>query len=296
MLSEDMEAPTAAEIAEFESIVDAERYPLHRPADPLRRELLEVCRAGLEREGCAHVSNFLRPAALASARDESNELAREAFYSMERVNPYFTADDPQLPVDHPRRWFMDRTSGFVTLDQFPESSLIRRLYFSPVMKRFVADCLGEAVLYEYADPFAGLVINCVDPGTQQPWHYDTNEFIVSIMTQESESGGYFEYCPNIRTAADENYEGVGRVLKGGREEVVRLELRPGDLQLFKGRFSLHRVTEVTGTTPRYTAILAYSQLPGVIGRVERTRQLYGRVTQAHIDAEKNPTRADALTD
>ncbi len=287
---------THEQVEEFTSIVDVDGYPVHDPGHPRYKSLLAEFRAGLDQNGCAHGPDFIRPEALEAARAESNELARDAYYSRQSVNPYFTEDDPTLPADHPRRWFMDRTSGFVTLDQFPEASVIRRLYFSPVMKSFVAACLREDVLHEYADPFAGLVINVVDPGTQQPWHYDTNEFIVSIMTQQARGGGYFEYCPNIRTPADENYAGVGRVLKDESSDVIRLELRPGDLQLFKGRFSLHRVTTVEGDVSRYTAILAYSQLPGVIGRVERTRQLYGRVTQAHIDAEKNPTRADALTD
>jgi hypothetical protein len=34
----------------------------------------------------------------------------------------------------------------------------------------------------------------------------------------------------------------------------------------------------------------------VIGRVERTRQLYGRVSEQHITSEAAPTRADSLVD
>jgi hypothetical protein len=76
-----------------------------------------------------------------------------------------------------------------------------------------------------------------------------------------------------------------------------LLLRPGDLQLFKGRYSLHRVTRVGGQRERHTAIFAYSQQPGVVGRLERTRQLYGRVSEAHIEAEKRrEVRADGLLD
>ena len=78
----------------------------------------------------------------------------------------------------------------------------------------------------------------------------------------------------------------------------RLRLRPGDLQLFTGRYSLHRVTEVEGTRSRHTAIFAYSERPGVIGTPERTRQLFGRVTPAHgTDADGSgdgPVRVDGL--
>jgi hypothetical protein len=56
------------------------------------------------------------------------------------------------------------------------------------------------------------------------------------------------------------------VLAGGGERLVRrLSLRPGDLQLFTGRYSLHRVTAVHGGTARHSAIFAYSERPGVIG-------------------------------
>ncbi|SLJ82245.1 Uncharacterised protein [Mycobacteroides abscessus subsp. abscessus] len=75
----------------------------------------------------------------------------------------------------------------------------------------------------------------------------------------------------------------------------RLELRPGDLQLFQGRFSLHRVTPVSGVTQRHSAIFAYTDRPGVIGTVERTRQLFGRVLPDHLAAAE-AVRGDRLLD
>ena len=82
---------------------------------------------------------------------------------------------------------------------------------------------------------------------EHPWHFDTNEFTVSMLTQAAEGGGVFEYCPNIRSAAAENFDDVRAVLAGRGEHLVRrLTLRPGDLQLFQGRYSLHRVSTVRG--------------------------------------------------
>ena len=31
-----------------------------------------------------------------------------------------------------------------------------------------------------------------------PWHFDGNEFTVSILIQEAEEGGLFEFVPDIR--------------------------------------------------------------------------------------------------
>ena len=287
-----------AEALDLSDIVDTERYPLHRPDDPRLLETIELARSHLDHEGCAVLRGFLREDRLERLRQESARMAETSFYNTREVNAYFTADDPALPEDDPRRLFMTRTSGFVTRDMITADTLMQRLYVSSAMKSLVQRCLGESRIYEYADPYAGLVLNVLPDGTQQPWHYDTNEFIVTMMTQQPEDGGIFEYCPNIRNPRDENYDGVGAVIRGEEiERVQRLDLRPGDLQLFKGRFSLHRVTRVAGNTPRLTAIFAYSQAPDVVGRLERTRQLYGRVSEQHMLAEeRREERADGLID
>ncbi|MDN5859696.1 MAG: arpA protein, partial [Pseudonocardia sp.] len=71
---------------------------------------------------------------------------------------------------------------------------------------------------------------------------------------------------------------------------------PGDLQLFRGRYALHRVSAVTGSAARHSAILAYSERPGVIGSVARTRQLFGRVSAVHVEHERGTVRVDQLLD
>jgi hypothetical protein len=164
-----------------------------------------------------------------------------------------------------------------------------------VFQRFVADCFALPGLHELADPLSGLTLNVVAPGRAHPWHFDTNEFTVSMLTRPAGEGGVFEYCPNIRSADTENFADVAAVLAGNGERLIRrLELRPGDLQLFRGRYSLHRVSTVRGAQARHTAIFAYSERPGVIGSPERTRQLFGRVLPEHHAAEA--VRGDRLLD
>ena len=76
----------------------------------------------------------------------------------------------------------------------------------------------------------------------------------------------------------------------------RLTLRPGDLQLFLGRYSMHRVSVVRGSTARHSAIFSYTERPDVIGSVARTRQLFGRVLPRHLAAHGNAVRVDRLLD
>jgi hypothetical protein len=287
-----------AERMDLSNLVDIQRYPLHNSTGPRMAQVLDTIRADLAREGCAVLRGFLHPDALAQARAEGQQLATKSYYASRRVNAWFTQDDPRLPESDPRRIFMERTSGFVTRDLIPADRVIQQLYVSPAMKQLVAACLSEQRVFEYADPFAGLVQNVLPPGTEQPWHYDTNEYIVTMMTEKPDTGGEFQYCPNIRSPAGENYAAVGAVIRGEDQATPKtLQLEPGDLQLFKGRYALHRVSRVAGERERHTAIFAYSHQPGVVGRLERTRQLYGRVSEIHIEAERcRVERADGLLD
>ncbi|KDN16503.1 HalD/BesD family halogenase [Amycolatopsis rifamycinica] len=275
-------------------MVDTDRYPLTEPDSPAWREVVGRTRAELADAGCSVLADFIRPELRDVLRAECAALEPHAYTKIEQVNAYNIAVDEPLPEDHPGRTIMERGNAFVARDRIPASSIIARLYTSPLFRRFVADCFGLPELHELADPLSGLTLNVIAPGRAHPWHFDTNTHTVSMLTQAAADGGIFEYCPDIRSAADENFAAVRSVLAGDTGPVRRLGLRPGDLQLFKGRFALHRVSTVAGAIARHSAIFAYSERPGVIGSAERTRQLFGRVLPAHL-AERT-ARGDELLD
>jgi hypothetical protein len=276
-------------------VVDTDRYPLSEPDGPAWREIVTRTRMQLAELGCCVLPDFVRPELRETLERECARIAPLAHTRIERVNAYNIALDTPLPDGHPGRTIMERGNAFVARDHIPATAIIQQLYTSPVFQRFVADCFALPELHELADPLSGLTLNVVAPGRAHPWHFDTNEFTVSMLTRPAEEGGVFEYCPNIRSAETENFADVAAVLAGRGEHLVRrLELRPGDLQLFRGRFSLHRVNTVRGARARHTAIFAYSERPGVIGSAERTRQLFGRILPEHHAAEA--VRGDRLLD
>ncbi|OLR93810.1 HalD/BesD family halogenase [Actinokineospora bangkokensis] len=280
----------------LQEVVDTDRYPLHDPGGAVLAAVVERARAELRERGCTVLPDFIRPEQRATLRAEGEAVAPHAHYEPETVNAYNIAVDDTLPADHPARRAMVRGNAFVARDLLPRDCLIERLYTDPGFGRFVADCFELPALHPLADPLSALCLNVIPPGMAHPWHFDTNEYTVSMLTRESESGGQFHYCPGIRSAEAENLDDVRAVLDGDTTAVRELTLRPGDLQLFKGRFSLHRVDTVTGATARHSAIFAYSERPGVIGSVERTRQLFGRVLPAHHAAAAARVRGDALLD
>jgi hypothetical protein len=275
-------------------MVDTGRYPLTDPGSPAWRETVGRTRADLADVGCSVLADFVRPELHEVLRAECAALEPHAYTKIEKVNAYNTAIDAPLPEDHPGRTIMERGNAFVARDRIPASSIISRLHTSPLFQRFVADCFGLPGLHELADPLSGLTLNVIAPGRAHPWHFDTNSYTVSMLTQAATGGGTFEYCPGIRSAADENFAAVRSVLAGDTRPVRRLDLRPGALQLFQGRFALHRVSTVEGAIARHSAIFAYSERPGVIGSVERTRQLFGRVLPAHLAGRTD--RGDELLD
>ena len=278
-------------------LVDLEAFPIHEPTPAGYVAVVDGARAGLRSEGCALLGEFVRPEAVERLNDEILERKHATHYSTQVMNPYFhTAVDPDYPPEHPVNTFIERSSGFIPGDAWDAGCAADALFRAPEVARFLAACLEVAGLHCYDDPLAGLTANICDPGQQFTWHFDTNDFAVTVLVQPGDEGGLFEYVPHIRSADDEGFDAIAAVLAGGREDVRTLHLRPGDLQIFRGRHSLHRVTRVGQSRPRHAAIFAYTLEPGVIGRVERTRQLFGRVLPAHEEAERRRVRSDALLD
>ena len=279
-------------------LVDLEAFPVDEPESEGYSAAVDTARSGLRAEGCAVLGGFVQPDAVGRLNDEIYERKHATHYSTQVMNPYFhTAFNPDYPADHPVNTFIERSSGFIPGDAWEPGCATDVLFRAPEVAGFIADCLEIPALYCYDDPLAGLTANICDPGQQFTWHFDTNDFAVTVLVQPGDEGGLFEYVPQIRSADDEGFDAIAAVLAGGRDGVRALELRPGDLQIFRGRHSLHRVTRVgAGSRPRHAAIFAYTLEPGVIGRVERTRQLFGRVLAEHEEAERRRVRSDALLD
>jgi len=274
-------------------LVDLDRYPINEPG-PRRDAVIAEARAAIDAVGCAVLKGFVRAECLPAIVAECDRTAQYGHRNFNRTNPYFTADRDDLPASHPLRRFYDRSNAFVPADHFGDDSLLRALYEWPVFAPFIQQALGEARFYRYADPLADVIVNLAEEGGGFPWHFDTNNYTVTLAIQNAEYGGDFEYSPYLRTPTDENYDGVGRVLDGEPSLIRTLRLEPGDLQIFKGRYSLHRVTPLTGRRTRYVAIFSYVEEPGMVGSPERARQLYGRVLPIHL--ERAGLRADALVD
>ena len=273
-------------------LIDLNKYPINKD-NPNKRKLLKNIHSELENDGCAILKNFLTQKAIKLITAEANKVSHLGHRSFNKTNPYFTKDDINLPKDDPRRQFYERSNNFISADNFKKTSTLRKIFDFPYFDNFIRDCVRVESFYRYADPLADVIINMAEEGNGFPWHFDTNNFTVTIAIQNAENGGEFQYSPNIRDI-DENFDEVKKVLNGTSNKIVSLNLQPGDLQIFFGRNSLHRVAPLMGKKPRYVAIFSYVEEPRMVGSPERTKQLYGKTLPIHHS--QSGQRKDGLID
>jgi hypothetical protein len=260
----------------IEEIINLQQYPITDISTQESLDLIADCRQQLELRGCCLFKNFLTKKTLFLAQQESLSLENEAYYATRKTNVFKTDDDPTLPPGHPARYFMERTNAFVPQNKFQPQSLFLTLYRAKIFHNFIAACLAIETIYEYNDSLAGLVLNILRQGAQHPWHYDDNDFSIVLMVQAAKEGGIFEYAPNIRTNKSENLESVSQVLHGCCQGVQTSNLEPGDLQIFQGKLSLHRVTKVIGKKQRHTAIFSYTKEQHITRKVKDNELLFGQ--------------------
>ena len=279
----------------LESIIDLNKYPIHELNSSKIKRLIKRCKEELKHFSCCTIPSFVLTKSIKTMLSEVEKKLGEVYWSEEKINPYLNSkDEISLPKNNPKRIFAHRNNGYLSSDLFDKNSELKFLYERQELLNFVSACVGISPLYRWADPLACHAYNMMKPNGILPWHFDSCEFTLSILIQKPENGGVFEYCPNIREPGNENFDEIKKVLDGDRKRVRQLKLEPGDLQIFKGRFTLHRVTKIEGKLSRYLAIPAYVLDPWRVNTPEHSRAVYGKVLPIHF--ERNIKRSDGLAD
>ena len=120
-------------------LIDLERYPIDQEG-PRKNALIADIQAQLDDIGCAVLKGFLTPLAVEQLTKEADNVAHLAHRSFNRTNPYFTADDPTLPDDDPRRQFFDRSNAFIPADNFKKSGPLRTIHDFPAFDPLIKTC------------------------------------------------------------------------------------------------------------------------------------------------------------
>ena len=265
-------------VAMRNQIINTGNYPLDQLASADALVLISETRDKLQQDGSCTLPEFVYPDALQQMVQQANEILHLAYPGPNEVSPYFfnyrLGEGRDLPQQHPLRRKGKRCLAQIAADLIPQSHLLRQIYQDEMMVNFLGAILDQPV-YRNKDPYQSLNISVMDQGGCQQWHFDSGNMVTTLMLQEPEGGGEFEYAPAIRSDDDENFDAVQSVLDDKSDLVQRIKLCAGTLSLFRGHYSLHRVTEVIGQRQRIQAILGYTTVPNLLGNKESSILHYG---------------------
>ncbi|MEP6884616.1 MAG: hypothetical protein ABJC66_07695 [Gammaproteobacteria bacterium] len=260
-------------LAEF---VDLERYPLLD--DAAFAPVAQNCRQQLLESSFANLPGFLRPGVPELMAAEVLQALPRAYRRDKMFTAYATSGSGDLPLDHARRRQHLNRQYIVATDIIGKTAAMRRLYENDVLTRRIAQMLDEPALHRLADPVMACTSTVMYGGDTHGWHFDLNDFVVSILLQASSEGGTFDFAPHIRSDSHENYPAVARVMEGTSEKIRRIRVEPGTLLLFCGRRAIHRVAPIAGTTPRVIALFSYDRKANVRYNPEVYQRVVGRQT------------------
>lgn len=244
-------------------VVDLARYPITPLESPAGQELVDQAHRQLDEQGIFLLPGFLAPGAVEAIVAEVEGLRAQTHLRVtpQRLYPRSVALDSEIPADDPLRGDQRCVEGVLVYDLFGAGSALRELYEWEALPAFLAAVLQEPV-YTCADPMVSVIVLAMGDGHEHGWHFDSNEYVVSIMLQRPLVGGEFEYAPLIRSDGDENHNAVADVISGTSDRVVSVAAEPGTLVVFRGLRSVHRVVPVEGDRQRLIALLSYSSEPG----------------------------------
>ena len=144
-------------------------------------------------------------------------------------------------------------------------------------------------MHRLADPLGAASINVFRSGWAHAWHYDESEFTVTLSLVQAAEGGAFEFTEPLRRSVDDlAFETTAAVINDHSEYAVEpagaacpsvrtAPFAPGTLQIFAGRTSLHRVSEVKGE--RLVAVYCFSDVEGFVNSPEVQRMFWGRAVR-----------------
>jgi hypothetical protein len=243
-------------------VIDLSRYPIDDLDSSRGQTMIDYCRAALAFEGACQLPGFMRPGAVEALVAEALEKRESSYRTDDTHNVYFEkVSDPSGPGD-PAGVLEHSSKNAIAWDLIGQDSPLRIAYESDALTRFLAEALSMKDFHRYADPFGAASLMIFESGDELGWHFDRSPFAVTVMLQPSRAGGEYQYHHHLRSESDENAAGVLAALDGERQGRITLPNEPGTLSMFRGHYSLHRVTPVSGDQVRINAVLAYSPKPG----------------------------------
>ena len=130
-------------------------------------------------------------------------------------------------------------------------------------------------------------------GQRISWHFDTNNYTVTLALQNGSAEAHSNIVPTCAHRPTRITKAYARYWTA-TGNVRTLQLQPATCNCSRGVIRCTGSHRWRGSLRRYVAIFSFVEEPGMVGRPERVRQLYGRVLPIHLEREGQ--RADGLVD
>ena len=248
------------------SIVNVGTYPIHDLDHPTAEQVIVQAKAQLASTGACHFPEFLSSEGLAGFLQEAQSLESKAHPSNNWYTPYYGKPDNAYPTGHPFNCAVHFAVRYVSRTLLPESSPLRHLFEADDLLAFLRALLPDESLHRYSDARGSLNYTVMAEGDELGWHFDACELVASILLRPAKAGGTFEYIPGVRTVDDECFADVASILSGQDQHRIPVDFLPGDMVLFRGRHSLHRVTPVVGQLSRLIALMSFDNFKKALER------------------------------
>ena len=257
--------------------INSDIYPLTKPGSNNWEHLVDQYKSSLEESGFCILKKFVQKQVINKMVNEADQSYHLSHYCEDNHNVFFQ-DNESLSANHPLRIKEHTSLNSIPYDLMDPKNALHQLYNWDPLMNFLSPILGHT-LYRMADPMAALTINCMSENQNHGWHYDESQVTITLLIQKPLSGGLFQCVPNLRNKDCDNFSNLGSILNGDQKDIVTLDVEPGDLLIFAGFFSLHRVTPVKGEKTRYVGTLCYKDKPNVLNSPEVQQLFYGRINQ-----------------
>mmetsp|Transcript_11013 Transcript_11013/g.18140 ORF Transcript_11013/g.18140 Transcript_11013/m.18140 type:complete len:295 (-) Transcript_11013:527-1411(-) len=269
----------AAAAAKEKNYINYSKYPINQfenDADGRYNTLLQSSIKQMNRDGFVSLPSFLLPDAVDALTSCILELEKVGvgFYSTDSHNVFLDADDEQsgvLSPLHPSRIQLNSSKHIINASDLLLAKEAPNLDEIFMTQRSILNFISSVMqtkLYRSTDPFGKFYANIFRAGDGLNYHFDRSEYSISLILQPSEEGGEFQFLPNSRKIVegwDEmimDIDDIAEAVAPHSLEIKRPKLAAGDLYLFRGQNSLHRVSEIQ-KGKRINLILTFNTEPDV---------------------------------
>ena len=269
-------------------------YPIHIPSGKEYASLVKMCTDQLDYQGFVSLKNFLKPQHVDALISSLLVLERKGvgFYSSERHNVFLDEIDSSSVSamnedsrSHPRHIQLKSSKLLISAkDLAPHTSHLENLFQSRSFLNFIRDIL-QVTVYPSSDEYGKYYANIFHEGDGLNFHFDRSEFSISLILQPADEGGNFQFVPDSKQYVEEwqeiplNLADLQAALDASSTNnsvVHEPKLAAGDLYLFRGQNSLHRVSEIK-KGKRINVILTFNTEPNIVLNNYTLKKFFGVV-------------------